>query len=392
MKILYYAIGSLFILLAAVVLVFVVASGAYLPRKYADPWNRGYAFQFEDPRVSLIAHGLLAANSHNMQAWKVQLDDKDKAGFTLFVDTERLTPQVDIYSRQIVISQGTFLEYVRVAAGKLGYNPVITLFPDGEFDAAGTVDSIKGKAVARVTLKGAEEQNDALYDAMFQPDTNRTAYLPAQLSPDQVKQLQKLNTDENISLVILQDKKDLDNLGKTAMEAATVEANVSRIARETSVLFRPNEYEKNKYRYGFSLEGQGSSPLAIFLVQSLISLFPGMNDEKATSDTFLSSTRISVDNTPAYLLIITRGNSRAGQVKTGMLYSRFQLTAQTMGFAVQPLSQALEEYPEMKALYDKIHKEYAVPGQTIQMLARVGKPTQQVATSMRRDVMELIVK
>jgi hypothetical protein len=104
MKILYYAIGSLFILLAAVILVFVLASGAYLPRKYADPWNKGYPYQFEDPRISLIAHGLLAANSHNMQAWKIQLDDKDKASFTLFLDAERLTPQVDIYSRQIVIS------------------------------------------------------------------------------------------------------------------------------------------------------------------------------------------------------------------------------------------------------------------------------------------------
>ena len=60
--------------------------------------------------------------------------------------------------------------------------------------------------------------------------------------------------------------------------------------------------------------------------------------------------------------------------------------------AVQPLSQALEEYPEMKTLYDKIHKEYAAPGQTIQMLVRIGKPVQQVSPSMRRDVMELIVK
>jgi hypothetical protein len=392
MKALYYTIGSIFILVALAIVVFVVASGAYLPRKYWEPWNKGYAYQFEDPRTEAVAHGLLAANSHNMQAWKIQLDEKDKDSFTLYADSDRLTPQVDIYSRQIVISQGTFLEYVRVAAGKLGYNAIITLFPQDEFDANGSVESIRNKPVASVTLKGAEVQNSPLYDAMFLPDTSRTAYLGTQPSPDQVKQLLSLNTDEKMSLLILQDKKDLDNLGKIAMEAATVEASVPRIAKETAGLFRLNEYEKNKYRYGFSLEGQGFSEFSIFFVQSLISLFPGMNDEKATADTFLSSTKNSVDNTPAYVLMITKDNSRTSQVKTGMLYSRFQLTAQTMGFAVQPLSQALEEYPEMKTLYDKIHAQYAAPGQTIQMLARLGKPVQQVSPGMRRDVMELIVK
>lgn len=392
MKIIYYAIGGLFILLAVVVVILVITSGVYLPKKYLDPWNIAYPHQFKDSRIEVISHGLLAANSHNMQPWKILLAENDTSSFKLFVDTGRLTPQVDIYSRQIVISHGTFLEYVRIAADKLGYSPTITLFPEGEFDAAGTVESMKSKPLAVVILKGSAEKKNSLYDAIFSPDTSRVAYLNTQLSEEQVKQLQNLNTEDKITVMVLQDKKDLDNLGKTAMEAATIEAKVPRISKETSDLFRPNEYEKNKYRYGFSLEGQGFSQFSIFFVQSLVSLFPGLNDEKATTDTFLSSTKNSIDNTPAYLLIMTRDNSRISQVKTGMLYSRIQLTAQTMGFAMQPLSQALEEYNEMKTLYEKIHKEYAVPGQTIQILARIGKPVQQVSPSMRRDVMELIVK
>jgi hypothetical protein len=73
-----------------------------------------------------------------------------------------------------------------------------------------------------------------------------------------------------------------------------------------------------------------------------------------------------------------------------MLYSRLTLTAHTLGLVVQPVSQALEEYPEMSKLYHGIHESYAPKGQTIQMLVRIGKPTEEVPQSMRRDVMDLI--
>lgn len=58
---------------------------------------------------------------------------------------------------------------------------------------------------------------------------------------------------------------------------------------------------------------------------------------------------------------------------------------------MQPLSQALEEYPEMNELYSGIHLDYAPEGGTIQMLVRIGKPEEQVPQSMRRDVMDLII-
>ncbi len=392
MKIASYVLLGVIILLAMIAIAFTVASGAYLPQQYLAPWNKKYYQRFDDPRVKVVAHGILAANSHNMQAWKIKLDDQDKMSFLLYVDADRLTPQVDIYSRQITISQGTFLEYVRIAAEKLGYAAEISLFPEGEFDTEGSVESIKSKPVARVTLKPGTSIDSPLYDAMFLPDTSRVAYLKTQLTSDQVKQLQSLNTDENISLTILQDKINLNELGNLAMDGANVEAYVPRVAKETNDLFRANEYQKNTFRYGFSLEGQGYQPFSIFLVQSLLSIIPSMNDEKTTTDAFLSATKTEVENTPAYVLMITKDNSRTSQAKTGMLYSRFMLTAQTMGLCMQPLSQVTEEYPEMRTLYDRVHNEYAEPGQTIQMLARIGRPAQNVLPSMRRDALELISK
>jgi len=92
------------------------------------------------------------------------------------------------------------------------------------------------------------------------------------------------------------------------------------------------------------------------------------------------------------IMMISPDNSRATQVRMGMLYSHFQLTCQSRGYSMQPMSQALEEYPEMKSTYDKIYAEYAQPGETIQMLARVGKPIREVERSMRLGVNDLLDK
>lgn len=118
-----------------------------------------------------------------------------------------------------------------------------------------------------------------------------------------------------------------------------------------------------------------------------------MNSGKgSSSDLFIKYTQTPVDNTPAYAMILTQDNSRSSQVRSGMLYSRLILSGHSSGLAMQPLSQTLEEYPEMKDLYCGIHRDYALGGSTIQMLFRVGKPTREVPLSMRRDVMNLITK
>ena len=105
---------------------------------------------------------------------------------------------------------------------------------------------------------------------------------------------------------------------------------------------------------------------------------------------YVKTAQEEVSHTPAYGLIVTVGNSRAEQVRSGMYYSRLVLEAHALGLAVQPMSQALEEYPEMEEQYNKIHKEYAQDGDTIQMLFRIGVPVQEFPQSMRRDVMDLI--
>ena len=384
------AIAGIGVLLAAVFAALLLVSGIFTSPKYLEPWQKDYAQKFDDPRVRLAAHGLLAANGHNMQPWKIRLDDEDPAAFYLYADSERQTSEVDPPARQMMITQGAFLEYVKIAGEELGFQAAIELFPEGGYDEQKLTESMDAKPAAKITLTQGTPQSMPLYGAMFLPDTNRLAYRPDKLTDGQVGELEDTQSGAGITVRIFQDLENAEKLGCIAMEAAAVEAGVERVMKESEVIFRANEYQKNRYRYGFSIEGQGTSGIMRHLLQGLVTVFPSTNRGKAAADIFLQSTKTSVENTPAYLLIVTDGNSRESQVRSGMLYSELILKAHRLGLAMQPLSQALEEYPEMQGPYGEIHRQYAPGGGTIQMLVRVGQPTKDVPQSMRRDVTELV--
>ncbi|WP_445489426.1 Acg family FMN-binding oxidoreductase [Niallia sp. 03133] len=381
---------SLSVLLVIVFSTILIASGAFLTPKYLEPWKKNYSAQFDDPRVNLASQGLLAASGHNMQPWIIRLDKENPNVFYLYADSKKLVQQVDPYARQTLISQGTFLEYVKIAGAEHGYDVGLDLFPEGEYDERNIKESMKLKPVAKVTLKKVEGIENVLYPYLFLMDTNRFEYENTTLTDQQIKQLNELSDKTGITIKIFQDHINVKNLGRFAIDGAKIESKIHRINIESGEIFRANEYKKNKYRYGFSVEGQGITGMKKHLMQGLLTLIPSMNNEKASADLFVKSTQIGVNHTPVYAMIMTKDNSRSNQVKAGMIYSRLVLTAHSIGFVMQPPSQVLEEYPEMKEQNNKIHREYALHGETIQMFVRMGKPTKEAPKSMRQDVREFI--
>lgn len=379
-------LAGLAILLFLIIATLFIVNGSYLSKKYLEPWDKSYHKQFDDPRLQVIAHGILAPNAHNMQSWKISLSEENE--FTLFVETERLLPETDPYSRQITISNGTFLELVRIAAENLGYQANITLFPSGEFDEEGTIQSLTTHPVATVSLEPIEVKSSPFYDAIFKRVTNRTTYLDKPLTSQQIQQLKSLNPDSTLILEIFQSGEDLTRLKELAVEGVRIESNHHGSMHETNQVLRMSERQKNEHRYGLTMDSQGLSNVTQFFVQSLGTLFP--LDEEASGEFWRKNEFRRIEHTPAYALIISSDNSRIAQVKTGMLYSRFQLAGTMMGLSMQPTSQVLQEYPEMAELYKQVHQTFTDNGHIIQMMARLGEASHSVIHSPRMDVKSFI--
>jgi hypothetical protein len=74
----------------------------------------------------------------------------------------------------------------------------------------------------------------------------------------------------------------------------------------------------------------------------------------------------------AHLWQVTPTNTRADQIRAGQDWVRINLAGTALGIGMQPLSQALQEFPEMAPLYARVHEMLAPEGGTVQMWARLG--------------------
>ena len=98
----------------------------------------------------------------------------------------------------------------------------------------------------------------------------------------------------------------------------------------------------------------------------------------------------NADTAMGHVWLVTADNSRETQIATGADWLRVNLAATALGLGFQPLSQALQEFPEMAGPYRQVHDRLAPEGGTVQMLARIGYgPT--VGTSPRWPLESRIV-
>ena len=70
---------------------------------------------------------------------------------------------------------------------------------------------------------------------------------------------------------------------------------------------------------------------------------------------------------------------------------RLDLTAAANGVAIHPVSQTLQEYPEMAGPYARAHELMAPEGHTVQMLGRLGYYGRNIPKSPRWALEERLV-
>ena len=116
------------------------------------------------------SYAVLAPHSHNLQSWLVDLSRPDE--IELRCDLTRLLPETDPYSRQIMMSQGTFIEQLDIAARERGQRAEITLFPEGVFEP----HRPDARPVARIRLTADPGvAKDPLFAQITRRHTNRNA-------------------------------------------------------------------------------------------------------------------------------------------------------------------------------------------------------------------------
>jgi len=90
-------------------------------------------------------------------------------------------------------------------------------------------------------------------------------------------------------------------------------------------------------------------------VAGLFSPELALDTESSSYQQGVAAVMSSIDTAMGYVWLVTKYNTRLDQLNAGREWLRVNLTTTSLGVAVHPISQALQEYPEMTKSFNKIH-------------------------------------
>ena len=332
------------------------------PSRALLPWEAAAAAKGE-PRLRALAYAVLAPNPHNRQPWLFDLEGPD--GLAVYCELDRRLPETDPEDRQITIGFGCLLELLDLAAAELGYRLAIEPFPEGAAgprldrrpvvrvrwrqDPARPKDPLFRQALARRTNKGPFDRNRAV------PTEGLARLRGAARAPARVG----FNV-EGEKLRLLRD---------LTWRAHQVEVGTPRTLMESVRLMRIGKAEIEASPDGIDIGG--AFPEALGLVGVLTRETLGDPSSEAFRQGLARYDAI-INSAMAHLWITTPGNSRREQLETGRDWLRINLAATAQGLGIHPLSQPLQEYPEMAPLFAEVHRALDADDGRVQMLARLG--------------------
>ena len=334
-----------------------------MPDAAVEAW-KGPLPSVRDPRVRALSFALLAPNPHNMQPWIADL--REPGAITFFCDRSRLLPETDPYSRQITIGCGAFLELLRMGAAQQGFRAEFAYFPAGEWpegavgeqplcrvsfvaDPGGARDPLFAHVLARRTNRGGYER--ALAEPAARSITSSISHLPVNFS-------------------WTADPAFVQRLRNHARQGWRIETGKDSTYFESVKVYRLTGEEILKHRDGLSFHGP------FFWWMNKFGLFT--QERALTGDAMLRQQSIDfidgqLEKTPSFGWLVTSGNDRRTQLSAGAAYVRVNLQATALGLSVGPLSQVLQEFPEMLPLLAENKKLLGVPdSNTVQMFFRIG--------------------
>ncbi len=363
-----------------------------IPAQALEAWN-GPTNSETEPRRRALAYAITAPNPHNLQPWLVDLREANV--ITLRTDPQRVLPETDPFGRQIMVGHGAFLELLVMALAEQGLRADVQMWPQGELPAElKDWRAAMKPPVARISIAPGG-QKDALFAQILKRHTVKVNFDAAKpVSDNNLQRILAAGGTSRMQCGGTVQEQRLAPLRKLCLDSAFVELRTPRTNLESIRLVRVGPDEILQNRDGISINS--------LMVRTLTALGQfdrsqptpaGSTAEKKFIERFDGTSKTAMG-----FVWITGKNTRLDQVEAGRMYVRLQLQATAQGIAMHPLSQALQEFPEMKPHYEQVHQlvlnqsaPRSAADPTVQMLCRIGYVPEPSPATPRRALDKFIV-
>ena len=311
----------------------------------------------------LLRYAVLAPSNHNTQPWRFRLHHDRVA---LYADRSRSLAAADPFDRELLISCGAALGFLRLAAGALGCRLTIRRFPDPDIE-----DLLASVAIAEQT----DISDPELLAAILRRRTNRNAFGPAPITAEQRARLSTSLDECDVDIGWIDGADDRAQLVRIVMAADKVQFENAAFLRELAAWIRP---PLTSAQDGIPAHAVGISGFGAYVAPLVIRTFD-LGDGKAARDEEL------VRRSPGIAVFSTPFDTPRDWLSCGEALPAFVIEAERLGLKVSYLNQPCEvsELRFQLSLIDSINGNP-------QLILRIGQADATVLPSPRRPLEDFL--
>lgn len=326
------------------------------------PWSADPARR-DDVLRELVRYGSLAANSHNAQPWRFGLSEN---AITVAPDFIRRTPAVDPDDHHLFASLGCAIENIVQAAPLAGLVAAPRLGESRE-DGGVTIELQKSAAAS-----------SALAAAILKRQCTRSIYDGKMPPLDHLKALEEAGRGEGIELLLVTDKRQIENILSFIVEGDTRQIADPAFVAELKQWIRFSYRDALATRDGLFAKVSGNPALPAPVGRLL---FDRAFSAEAENEKIAEQVRSSA----GLAIFVSERNDRRHWVEAGRACQRFALQATALGIKYAFLNQPVE-VAEVRA---GLSADLGIGDRRPDLVVRFGYAP-EMPWSLRRPVADLL--
>jgi len=365
-----FKIGIILVILVIILttIIFICIDGTYMKKKYVSIWDEDIVADLQTDLEKIISGALTAASSHNVQPWLVEIVFEDE--IILYADMSKELSVIDSNRRQLLMSQGTFIENFEYFANQYGYRMSI------EYAEINLNEDLPQIAHISIEKNGDEKKLDTISSASYLLKDNK---IHSDI-PNTIMNIEKEFNGLVSELVMVSSDEDIQPMLR---KAYSIESNNETAMIELINNFRFTEFEKNKYRYGLSLD----TPVLLKpFLQPII---------KSTSKKWQNFSKAGIDMFDkrlteefAYILLKSDLHDEISLIEIGRYYQ--SLVNNVNGYELRPAVQIIEELDGMSNLTSDFQKKYGAD-QEVVLIIGVKDAKEKYNPTLRHQLEDIIL-